>query len=385
MTIAEQITETFGPHYREVAIGKVMTVAQEAPLKLDCGAEISNFPIAYQTYGRLNAAKDNAVLVFHGLTADQYVASPHPVTGKEGWWDYLIGPSKPLDTNKFFVICCNVIGGCMGSFGPKSFNPATGKSYGLDFPVLTIGDMVRAQALLVENLGIEQLACVIGGSMGGMLALQWASLFPEKTKAVVGIATSARQSAQNIAFNEIARQAIMVDADWRDGQYDENRCFPAKGLSVARMAAHVTYLSELALQSKFGRSLQDRVNITYGFEADFQVESYLRYQGSSFVDRFDPNSYFYITRALDYFDLAAAYNGNLSDAFKNSQSIRFLILSFSTDWLYPTTEAMQLVRALNIAGAPVSFTEIQSNRGHDAFLLEIPEYVSCLRGFFESI
>ncbi len=385
MTITEHITETFGPSYRAVAVGKIMTVAKDRPLQLDCGTEIDNFPVAFQTYGELNDMASNAVLVCHGLTADQYVASTHPVTGKPGWWDYLIGPGKPLDTNRFFVVCSNVIGGCMGSMGPKTINPATGKEYGLDFPVLTIADMVRAQALLLESLGIERLACVIGGSMGGMIALQFASLYPQRTRAVVAAATSARQSAQNIAFNEIGRQAIMVDSQWNHGRYYETRSFPAKGLAVARMAAHMTYLSERGLQSKFGRDLQDRDEITFGFEADFQVESYLRHQGSSFVERFEPNSYFYITRALDYFDLAAQYEGRLSRAFAGCGNIRFLLLSFSTDWLYPTSESMKLVKALNAVGAPVSFTEIQSNRGHDAFLLEIPEYVACLKGFFNSL
>jgi homoserine O-acetyltransferase len=385
MSLSDSITMTFGPSYREVEVGRVMTVAEDSPLRLDSGAEIGSFPIAYQTYGTLNAAKDNAVLVCHGLTADQYVSSSHPVTGKGGWWDYMIGEGKAVDTNRFFVICCNVIGGCMGSFGPKSLNPATGKPFGLDFPVLTIADMARAQHLLVQKLGITKLACIIGGSMGGMIALQYASLFAEEVAAVVTAATSARQSAQNIAFNEIGRQAIMVDADWHHGHYAERRSFPAKGLAVARMAAHVTYLSEHGLQSKFGRELQNKNAVTFGFEADFRVESYLRHQGISFVERFDPNSYFYITRALDYFDLAAAHEGKLSRAFAGCAHQRYLIISFSTDWLYPTSESMRLVRALNAVGAPVSFTEIQSDRGHDAFLLEIPEYIACVKGFFESL
>lgn len=385
MTITEEIPSLFGPAYREVAVGRVVRVAQDAPLRLDCGVEIADFPLAFQTYGTLNAARDNAVLVCHGLTADQYVAGTHPVTGKEGWWDYLIGPGKPLDTDRFFVICSNVMGGCMGSFGPKSINPATGREYGLDFPVLTIADMARAQALLLESLGIARLACLIGGSMGGMIALQFTALYPARVQAVVAAATSARQSAQNIAFNEIGRQAIMVDPQWQHGRYFESRSFPSHGLAVARMAAHMTYLSESGLQSKFGRELQNREEITFGFEADFQIESYLRHQGSSFVERFDPNSYFYITRALDYFDLAAAHEGKLSRAFAGCGDIRFLVLSFSTDWLYPTAESVRLVRALNAAGAPVSFTEIQSDRGHDAFLLEIPEYIACLKGFFDSL
>lgn len=377
--------EQFGPDNREVEIGDIVLLARQEPLRLDSGAEISNFPLAYQAYGTLNDAKDNAVLVCHGLTADQYVANNHPVTGKEGWWDFLIGPDKAIDTNKFFVICTNVLGGCMGSYGPKSKRPDTGKAFALDFPVITIGDMVHAQKLLVEAMGIEKLACVIGGSMGGMLALEWLSRYPDKTEAVVPIATSARFTAQNIAFNEIGRQAVMVDPGWAEGNYYETGKFPVNGLAVARMAAHVTYLSENSMHHKFGRGLQDRNQVTYGFDADFKVESYLRYQGRSFVERFDPNSYFYITRAMDYFDLAARHEGKLSHAFRNSAEIRCMLLSFSTDWLFPTSESMEIVRALSAVGAPVSFTEIESDRGHDAFLLEIPEFVNTVRNFFESL
>lgn len=374
----DSVTLTFGPHYREVAVGKIAILATESPLRLECGAEIASFPVAYQTYGTLNATKSNAILVCHGLTGDQYAASPHPVTGKAGWWETLIGPGKPIDTNRFFVIASNVIGGCMGSYGPKSINPETGQAFGLSFPVLTINDMVRAQALLLDRLGIETLFSVIGGSMGGMLTLAWSVLFPERVHSAIAIATSARHSAQNIAFHEIGRQSIMVDPAWCEGRYIEERTFPVKGLSVARMAAHVTYLSESGLHRKFGRSLQNRERISYGFEADFQVESYLRHQGAAFVERFDANSYFYITRAMDYFDLTQG--GTLAQCFQGSKT-RFLVVSFSSDWLFPTSESRTLVKALSSVAANVSFAEITTDKGHDAFLLEEPEFFTIVQGF----
>jgi len=376
------VTLPFGPSYREVSVGKILRVATERPFKLDSGAEARNIPVAYQTYGKLNAAKTNAILICHGLTGDQYAAEPHPVTGKPGWWADLIGPGKLMDTEKYFIIAANVIGGCMGSWGPKEINPETGNPYGLSFPVLTIGDMVNAQALLVESLGIESLFAVIGGSMGGMIALDWAVRYPEKVFACVPIATSARHSAQNIAFHEIGRQAVEADPDWCGGNYIAEKKFPSKGLSVARMAAHVTYLSEHALGRKFGRQLQDREKITYGFEADFKVESYLRHQGAAFVERFDPNSYLYITRAMDYFDLAADHGGQLTEAFRKVKS-RFCVVSFSSDWLFPTSESRQLVKALNAVAANVSFTEITTDKGHDAFLLDEPEFRATLAGFLK--
>jgi homoserine O-acetyltransferase len=292
----------------------------------------------------------------------------------------LIGPGKAVDTDKYFVIATNVIGGCMGSFGPKSVNPATGKPYGLDFPVVTIGDMVRAQALLLDQMGIGQLFSVLGGSMGGMIALAWAALQPERVFSCIPIATSARHSAQNIAFHEIGRQSIMIDPEWCDGRYyDACKC-PVKGLSVARMAAHVTYLSEDALHRKFGRSLQNRERVSFGFEADFQVESYLRHQGVAFVERFDANSYFYITRAMDYFDLTE--NGGLARYFVHTKT-RFLVISFSSDWLFPTSESRSIMRALNAVAANVSFAEIATDKGHDAFLLDEPEFFAAVRGFLQ--
>ena len=361
----------------------VMRFGMDAPLVLDCGASLAPLEIAYQTYGTLNAARSNAILVCHALTGDQYVASTHPLSGRPGWWNTIVGPGRPVDTDHYFVICANVIGGCIGSTGPTSINPATGKPYGLSFPVITIGDMVNAQARLVEALGIEQLFCVIGGSMGGMQVLQWAYDYPDKVFCAVPIATAAWHSAQNIAFHEVGRQAIMADLDWCNGDYLAQDKRPEKGLAVARMAAHITYLSESALHDKFGRNLQDRQKVGFGFEADFQVESYLRYQGSAFVDRFDANSYLYLTRAMDYFDLAAEYGDVLAEAFRGTPT-RFCVVSFTSDWLFPTSESRDIVQALNASAANVSFVEIETQKGHDAFLLEEPELYATLTGFLNA-
>ncbi len=350
------------------------------PLALDSGQSLAQYAIAYQTYGRLNADRSNAILICHALTGDQYVAEPHPITGKPGWWDILAGPGKLLDTERYFLICANVLGGCMGSSGPSEINPATGRPWNLTFPVITIADMVRAQKKLIDHLGIETLFCVIGGSMGGMQALQWAASYPERVFAAVPIATAARHSAQNIAFHEVGRQAIMADSNWRNGNYLEHGVRPERGLAVARMAAHITYLSEPALHRKFGRNLQNRDAISFGFDADFQVENYLRHQGISFVERFDANSYLYITRACDYFDLAAEHGGVLANAFRGTKT-RFCSISFTSDWLYPTSENRQIVHALNAAAANVSFVEVATDKGHDAFLLDEPEFHATLRGF----
>jgi homoserine O-acetyltransferase/O-succinyltransferase len=352
------------------------------PLLLDCGVSLAPYTIAYQTYGTLNPERSNAILVCHALTGDQYVAERHPVTEKPGWWETLVGPGKVLDTNRYFLICANVLGGCMGSTGPVEINPGSGKPWGLSFPVITIADMVRAQKVLIDHLAIETLFCVTGGSMGGMQVLQWAASFPERVFAAVPIATAARHSAQNIAFHEVGRQAIMADPEWRGGNYLESGRRPARGLAVARMAAHITYLSEPALHRKFGRNLQNRQGLTYGFDADFQVENYLRHQGISFVERFDANSYLYITRACDYFDLAAEHGGVLANAFRGTKT-RFCSISFTSDWLYPTAENRAIVHALNAVAANVSFVEIETDKGHDAFLLEEPEFFATLRGFLD--
>ncbi|KRE24188.1 homoserine O-acetyltransferase [Bosea sp. Root483D1] len=349
-------------------------------LQLDSGATLEHWQIAYQTYGELNAARSNAVLVCHALTGDQYVASRNPVTGKGGWWTAMIGPGKPVDTDRFFVICANVLGGCMGTTGPASTNPETGKPWGLSFPMVTIRDMVRAQAHLMDSLGIDSLFCVAGGSMGGMQVLQWAASYPTRVFSALPLATAAKHSAQNIAFHEVGRQAVMADPDWRQGRYLDEGTRPSKGLSVARMGAHITYLSEPALHRKFGRKLQERSAPTFTFDADFQVESYLRYQGISFVERFDANSYLYVTRAMDYFDLAADHDGVLAKAFAGTRT-RFCVASFTSDWLFPTTDSRAIVHALNAAGASVSFVELESDKGHDAFLLEEPNLFATTRGF----
>ena len=361
----------------------VMEFGEDEPLKLDCGGALQSYSLAYQTYGRLNAEKSNAVVVCHALTGDQHVANIHPVTGKPGWWETMVGPGKPIDTDRFYVICVNHVGGCMGSTGPTSINPETGRAYGLDFPVITVPDMVRAEAQLLDRLGIDQLFCVVGGSMGGMQVLEWAASYGERVFSAIPIATAARHSSQNIAFHEVGRQAVMADPDWRSGRYLDEGTQPSKGLAVARMAAHITYLSDNALHRKFGRNLQDRDRISFGFDADFQVESYLRHQGFTFVDRFDANSYLYMTRAMDYFDLAADRGGDLAKAFEGTET-RFCCVSFTSDWLFPTEETRTVVQALNAVAANVSFVEIETDKGHDAFLLEEPELFDAVSGFLSA-
>ncbi|MBM3516468.1 MAG: homoserine O-acetyltransferase [Alphaproteobacteria bacterium] len=368
------------PTYALARFGQIVELGHAAPLRLDSGVEFGPFPIAYRTFGTLNAERSNAILVCHALTLDQHVIGTHPVTGNPGWWDAVVGPGKPLDTDRFFVICPNVLGGCMGSAGPNQIDPNTGEVYAAAFPVVTISDMVRAQVMLLEHLGIPDLFCVIGGSMGGMQVLQWAASYPDRVFAAIPIAAAARHSAQNIAFHEVGRQAIMADPDWRNGEYLRHGVIPRQGLAVARMMAHITYLSETALAQKFGRNLQDRLRLSFGFDADFQVESYLRHQGASFVERFDANSYLYITRAMDYFDLAADAGGELWRAFVGTRS-RFCVISFDSDWLFPTAESRTIVHALNAVAANVSFVEIETDAGHDAFLLNVPEFHAALRGF----
>jgi len=352
-------------------------------LALDCGVIIRPLEVAYRTYGTLNAGRTNAILVCHALTGDQYVAEVQPVTGKEGWWEAIIGPGKPVDTNRYFVICANVLGGCMGSTGPREEmtdenGVGQGRPWGTDFPVVTIRDMVRAQKKLIEHLGINRLLAVIGGSMGGMQVLEWAATFPNSVFAAAPIAAAAHHSAQNIAFHEVGRAAIHSDPEWKGGRYWEDGRIPAQGLSVARMVAHITYLSEAALTRKFGRRLQGASALTF-LEDVFQVESYLRHQGSTFVRRFDANSYLTITRAMDYFDLANEH-GSVAAAFLDTPT-RFFVASFSSDWLFPTSESRALVRALNAAAARVSFVEITTDKGHDAFLLDEPEFHRALGGF----
>lgn len=350
------------------------------PLPLDSGRELAGVEIAYETYGEPNTARDNAILVFHALTGDQFLASTHPVTEKPGWWERMVGPGKPIDTARYQVICANVLGSCMGSTGPASAGPA-GAPYGMAFPVITIRDMVRAQMALLDVLGIQRLHAMVGGSMGGMQALSCAANWPQRTGRVLAIATTARHSAQNIAFHEVGRQAIMADPNWQGGAYYGSGESPDKGLSVARMAAHITYLSEAGLTNKFGRRLQNREAKSFGFDADFQVESYLRHQGISFTDRFDANSYLYITRAMDYFDLAEEAGGRLADAFAGASDTRFCLVSFDTDWLYTSADMREVVHALNAVAAPVSFVELSAPYGHDSFLLDVPALDRVVKGF----
>lgn len=353
------------------------------PLPLDGGGVLEHAEIAYETYGDLAPDKSNAILICHALTGDQYVAGAHPVTGKPGWWERMVGPGKPIDTARFHVICPNVIGSCMGSTGPASEGP-DGVPLGMRYPVITIRDMTRAHIALLDALGIRTLHAVVGGSMGGMQALSLAANWPRRAARVLAIATTARHSAQNIAFHEVGRQAIMADPDWNGGDYYGGAA-PDAGLAVARMAAHITYLSEDGLTDKFGRNLQDRPDGTkgaksFGFDADFQVESYLRHQGTGFTKRFDANSYLYITRAMDYFDLAEEHGGLLAEAFAGATA-RFCVVSFDSDWLYPTAESRHLVHALNAASAPVSFVELSAPHGHDSFLLNVPALDRVVAGF----
>ena len=350
-------------------------------LKIESGDIIDSFKLAFKTYGKLNADKTNAILVCHALTGDQYVAGNNPITGREGWWSRMVGPNKPIDTDKFFVICSNVLGGCAGSTGPKELQNGSDVAYGGNFPSVTIKDMVKAQSLLIESLNIEKLFSVIGGSMGAMQALQWAIDFPDKILNIIHIAGALKHSAQNIAFHEVGRQAIMSDPIWKNGKYFENNEVPERGLSVARMIAHITYLSENAMHRKFGRKLQSRDIISFGFDADFQVESYLRYQGKSFVERFDANSYLYLTRAMDYFDHDETFRKNIEFSHNPNNHLKYLIVSFTSDWLFPTIESKMIVNQLNSLSREVSFLEIDTDKGHDSFLLEEPQLDDVIKGF----
>ncbi|MFM8244995.1 MAG: homoserine O-acetyltransferase [Candidatus Fonsibacter sp.] len=362
---------------------KIKNLNIKNPLQLESGKILNEYSIAYETFGELNSKKNNAILVFHALSGDQFVTGTHPITNKEGWWVTAVGPSLAIDTNKYFVICANVLGGCMGSSGPSTIDPTTKEIYGLKFPLVTIKDIVNSQINLLDHFGIDKVLAVIGGSMGGMQALQFCSSYPNRTYSAIPIACTASHSAQNIAFNELARQAIMADPDWSNGDYIKNKKSPEKGLSVARMAGHISYLSEVGLQNKFGRKLQNTKDFKFSFDADFQIESYLKHQGKSFVERFDANTYLYVSRAMDYFDLYRDNNGNLSNAFKDTK-IKFCLISFTSDWLYPTSEIKKILIALNSIGADVGFVEIDTNNGHDSFLVHEPEFLKTVRGFLDS-
>jgi len=356
-------------------------------IELESGAKLGPVTIAYETYGALNEQKDNAILIAHAFSGDSHVAG-HYATDKEGdkpgWWDFLVGPGKAIDTNKYFVICPNILGSCMGSTGPSSTNLETDKPYGADFPMMTIGDMVLTQKILIDHLGIETLRAVIGGSVGGMQILEWCVRYPDAVQAAVPIATTMRHSALAIAFNEIARQSIISDPNWNNGNYYGGQP-PNLGLAVARMVGHVTYLSDEAMRRKFGRKLQDKKSFSYGFDGDFQVESYLRYQGSKFVSRFDANSLLYITKAADYFDVVDLMNSPPPPKQSTDERIKYLVVSFSSDWLYPTYQAKELVQALKRRGEDVSFCEIEADCGHDAFLIPDDRFITLIRGFIDGI
>lgn len=364
-------------------------------IDLECGIHLPNLKIAYCAYGTLNPKKDNAILICHAFTGDQYVASQHPLTGKPGWWQRMVGPGKPIDTDHYYVICSNILGGCMGTTGPRSLRyedeHGSRELWGTDFPPITITDMVKAQEMLISSLGIEKLFSVIGGSMGGMQVLQWTISYPHKVHSAMPIATAPYYSAQNIAFNEVARQAIMADPHWFEGNYWRTGAVPKRGLAVARMIGHITYLSESALNRKFGRRMRQKSFTEKGpavpgsfFGDIFEVESYLRYQGSNFVKRFDANSYLCISKAMDWFDIAADHGGSLTDAFRHTP-VRFCVISFSSDWLFPTSASRHLVTSLNKVAANVSFVEISTDRGHDAFLLEEPDFDRTVRGFLKGV
>ena len=351
-------------------------------LVLANGQELGPITLAYETYGELNAAKDNAILICHALSGDAHVAGYHtPEDKSPGWWDVMIGPGHAFDTDRYFVICSNIIGGCKGSTGPASTNPKTGRPYALSFPVITVEDMVNAQRVLIDHLGIDELCAVVGGSMGGMQALQWVVSYPERVRLVLPVATTHCLSPQAIAFDEVGRQAIMADPDWMGGEY-YGKSIPFRGLSIARMIGHITYLSDQSMHQKFGRRLQDKAEYGYDFVTDFQVESYLHHKGDGFVKRFDANSYLYITKAMDYFDLARAY-GSLKGAFAKTRS-KFLVVSFSSDWLFPSYQSREIATALRQNGADVVYTDIKTDYGHDAFLLEAESLTSLVTGFLAS-
>ncbi len=353
-----------------------------ATLTLDCGVTLIDVDVAYETYGTLNSARMNAILVLHAFSGDAHAAGIGKDTGQPGWWSAMIGPGLAFDTDRYFILSSNVLGGCRGTTGPGSLDPATGQRYAMHFPVITIGDMVRLQKLLVEHLGIERLLAVAGGSMGGMQALEWAVAYPDSVAAAIPIAATSRHSAQQIAFNEVGRQAIMADPDWNEGDYYDATP-PARGLAVARMVGHITYMSDASMRQKFGRRLQDKDAFGYDFSVDFEVESYLRYRGSQFVNRFDANSYLYITKAMDYFDLSAG-RGSLAAAFDTARA-RFLVLSFSSDWLYPTYQSLETVSALRSRNVDAAFCELSSTYGHDAFLVETKQQSEMIAGFLDSV
>ena len=352
-------------------------------MELECGRPLGPITLAYETYGDLTPKRDNAVLILHALSGDAHAAGWHSADDKKpGWWDLYIGPGKAIDTTRYFVVCSNIIGGCKGSTGPSSTNPATGKPYGLSFPMVTVGDMVRAQRRLADRLGIERWLSMTGGSMGGFQVLEWAVRYPDRVASAIPVATSARLGAQAIAFDEVGRQAILTDPNWGGGDYYGGPA-PTAGLALARMIAHITYLSDEQMHAKFGRRLQDQDRLAYDFKTEFQVESYLKYQGDAFVGRFDANSYLYISKATDYFDLPERH-GSLVQAFENVEA-EFLVISISSDWLFPTSESKAIVKALQANGIPTTFVELDSPYGHDAFFLPNEDLAATIAGFLENV
>lgn len=376
----------FPPNSVGLVQTQTLTFAQDQPFQLESGATLSPVSLAYETYGRLNADRSNAILICHALSGGAHAAGYRSLEDDQpGWWDDCIGPGKAYDTNRFFVICSNVLGSCYGSSGPASIDPATSQPYALRFPVITIGDMVQAQARLLDHLGIDRLLCVAGGSMGGMQVLEWAAHHPDRLRAAIPVATTARHSPMLIAFSEVGRQAIYADPAWNEGCYYGNGKRPDAGLAVARMVGHITYLSEESMHQKFGRRLQGRERYGYEFQTEFEIESYLKYNGDKFTRRFDANSYLYVTKALDYFDLAGQHGGSLTAAFTNSTDVTFLVISFTSDWLYPSYHSKELVKALTASGCDVTYLDIESSWGHDAFLLEVDTMTRLLGSFLDRL
>jgi len=354
----------------------------DTPLQLDCGRTLPQYDFVYETYGKLNPEHSNAVLICHALSGDHHAAGYHSMADrKPGWWETCIGPSKPIDTDRYFVVCPNNLGGCKGSTGPTSTNPANGKKYGPDFPIVTVKDWVRSQATLADAMGIEQWAAVIGGSLGGMQSIQWAVDYPDRVRHAVVIAAAPRLSAQNIAFNELARQAIMSDPDFHAGQYYDHGVIPRRGLMLARMLGHITYLSDDVMRSKFGRELREG-KLNFGFDVEFQVESYLRYQGLSFVEHFDANTYLLMTKALDYFDPASEFDNDLAVAFHQARA-EFLVISFTSDWRFSTARSREIVKALLEGGKHITYAKVNADQGHDAFLLPIPYYLDVFSSYMK--
>ncbi len=386
-----KLTQTLSPISEEqpVTIRRIGNVETEyftfayppSSLPLELGEKIGQVTIAYETYGTLNKDKTNAVLIPHALSGDAHVAGTHPGDNKPGWWDDMVGPGKGIDTNKYFVICSNVLGGCKGSTGPASDNPRTGRPYGLDFPIVTVGDMVTAQRHLVDHLGIEKLLSVVGGSMGGMQVLQWMVSYPDRIRSAVPIATALKHTPQQIAFNAVGRQAVMADPDWKNGSYYGSPG-PARGLAVARMIGHITYMSDASMKEKFGRRTNGLARAAFKFSEEFEVEGYLKYRGDNFVKRFDANSYLYITKAIDYFNVL---NGHTLDMVFRGLKAKVLVLAFKSDWLYPPHQSQEIARACKLSGVDASYCELDSDYGHDSFLLETDAQSKLIRNFLRTV